>query len=128
MTTKDRKELYRAFAQWRLQLQDANKGRKSVLFFRRSFDHSIIWMKVMYGWYSDDPPSISECIHATHCSPDTARKLISDGERLGFLLLKMTRADRRTKLVHPTRQTQTEFEAMVRGYTSLQKTLGLPFV
>src|SRR5438477_9056149 len=82
------KQAYLAFAEWRLRIQFAQGSRKSVLFFRRSRDHSIIWMLIMRGYYQDAPPSVRECQEKATCSRPTTRKLLADAEARGFIEIR----------------------------------------
>src|SRR4051812_5981972 len=120
------KEAYLAFAEWRFRIQFAPSSRKSVLFFRRSRDHSIIWTLVMRGYYLGSPPTVRDCQDHATCSRPTTRKLIADGEAKGFLEIRAAEDDSRKRLVYPTARTLDEYESMVDGYLHLWDTLGLP--
>jgi len=119
------KEAYLAFAEWRLRIQFAQSSRKSVLFFRRSRDHSIIWMLVMRGYYLGAPPSVRECQEKATSSRPTTRKLLADAEARGFIEIRADEEDSRKRLVTPSRRTIEEYESMVMGYLGLWDTLGL---
>ena len=61
------REIYFAFANWRSDIQATTRIRRSIFFFRRSFNHSLVWMLVMRGYYSGRAPSVRECLEAaTH--------------------------------------------------------------
>ena len=122
----DARQAFLAFAEWRLHIQFAASSRKSVLFFRRSRDHSIIWMLVMRGHYAECPPSVRECQEKATCSRPTARKLLADAEARGFIEIRPAADDSRKRLVYPSRRTIEEYESMVMGYLGLWDTLGLP--
>ena len=118
-------EAYLAFAEWRQRIQFSDSSRKSVLFFRRSRDHSIVWMLVMRGHYLGTPPTVRECQEKATSSRPTTRKLIADAEAKGFFEISSAADDSRKRLVHPSRRTVEEYESMVDGYLSLAETLGL---
>ena len=122
----DAKAAYLAFAEWRLRIQFSAGSRRSVLFFRRSRDHSIVWMLVMRGYYLGAPPSVRECQEKATCSRPTTRKLLADAEARGFVDIRADAEDSRKRLVAPTRRTIEEYESMVMGYLGLWDTLGLP--
>jgi DNA-binding MarR family transcriptional regulator len=121
----DAKEAFLAFAEWRLRIQFAQSSRKSVLFFRRSRDHSILWMLVMRGYYNGAPPSVRECQEKATCSRPTTRKLLSDAQARGFIEIRPAADDSRKRLVYPSKRAVEEYESMVMGYLSLWETLGL---
>ena len=122
----DARDAYLAFAEWRLRIQFSESSRKSVLFFRRSRDHSIVWMLVMRGHYLGKPPSVRECQEKATCSRPTTRKLLTDAEAKGFIDIRADAEDSRKRLVFPSRRTVEEYESMVMGYLGLSETLGLP--
>jgi hypothetical protein len=122
----DDKEAYLAFAEWRLRIQFAQSSRQSVLFFRRSRDHSIIWMLVMRGHYLGAPPSVRECQEKATCSRPTTRKLLADAQARGFIDIRAAADDSRKRLVTPSKRAIEEYESMVMGYLGLADTLGLP--
>jgi DNA-binding MarR family transcriptional regulator len=117
------REIYFAFANWRSEIQSTTKVRKSIFFFRRSFNHSLVWMLVMRGYYGDRAPSVRECLDAAKCSRLTTRKLLADAVAKGFVEIRPAPDDHRKRLVHPTRITIAEYEAMVRRYLGLWDTL-----
>ena len=121
--TRPLQDVYFAFANWRSEIQATTKVRKSIFFFRRSFDHSLIWMLVMRGHYSDKAPSVRECLDAAKCSRLTTRKILADAAAKGFLEIRPAPRDHRKRLVHPTPLTIMEYEAMVRRYLGLWDTL-----
>jgi DNA-binding MarR family transcriptional regulator len=121
----DAKEAFLAFAEWRLRIQFAQSSRKSVLFFRRSRDHSIVWMLVMRGYYMDAPPSVRECQEKATCSRPTTRKMLADAQARGFVDVRAAADDSRKRLVYPSKRAIEEYESMVMGYLSLWDTLGL---
>ena len=121
----DPKEAFLAFADWRLRIQFAQSSRRSVLFFRRSRDHSIVWMLVMRGYYLANPPSVRECQEKATCSRPTTRKLLADAQSRGFIDIRAAEDDSRKRLVYPSKRTIEEYESMVMGYLSLWETLGL---
>jgi len=121
----DAKEAFLAFAEWRLRIQFAQSSRQSVLFFRRSRDHSILWMLVMRGYYQDAPPSVRECQEKATCSRPTTRKLLADAQARGFIEIRPAADDSRKRLVYPSKRAVEEYESMVMGYLSLWETLGL---
>jgi hypothetical protein len=118
-------DAYLAFAEWRQRIQFSNLSRQSVLFFRRSRDHSIIWMEVMRGYYLGAPLSVHDCQDKATASRPTTRKLIADAEAKGFLEIRSAPDDSRKRLVYPSQRTIEEYESMVDGYLSLHRTLGL---
>lgn len=120
------KEPYLAFAEWRQRIQFSDSSRQSVLFFRRSRDHSIVWMEIMRGYYLGAPPTVRDCQDKAKSSRPTTRKLIADAEARGFLEIRAAPDDSRKRLVFPSRRTIEEYESMVDGYLSLHDTLGLP--
>jgi DNA-binding MarR family transcriptional regulator len=117
------RDIYFAFANWRSDIQSTTKVRRSIFFFRRSFDHSLIWMLVMRGYYGSRAPSVRECLDAAKCSRLTTRKLLADAVARGYLEIRPAPDDHRKRLVHPTRITIAEYEAMVRRYLGLWDTL-----
>ena len=119
------KEAFLAFAEWRLRIQFAQGSRKSVLFFRRSRDHSIVWMLVMRGHYMGAPPSVRECQEKAICSRPTTRKMLADAQARGFIDIRAAADDSRKRLVYPSKRAIEEYESMVMGYLSLRDTLGL---
>jgi hypothetical protein len=121
----DAKEAYLAFAEWRLRIQFAQSSRQSVLFFRRSRDHSIVWMLVMRGYYMGAPPSVRECQEKATCSRPTTRKMLADAQARGFIDIRPAADDSRKRLVYPSKRAIEEYESMVMGYLSLWDTLGL---
>lgn len=118
-----RKDVYLAFANWRFQVQRSAKIRRSIFFFRRSFDHTLIWTLVMRGYYRKALPSVRDCQTAATCSRLTTRKLLADAEALGFLAIRPAPNDNRKRLVHPTERAVDEYEAMVTRYLGLWETL-----
>lgn len=120
---KPLREIYFAFANWRSEIQATTRIRHSIFFFRRSFDHSLIWMLVMRGYYSGSAPSVRECLDAAKCSRLTTRKLLADAVAKGFLEIRPAPDDHRKRLVIPTQITIREYEAMVRRYLGLWDTL-----
>jgi hypothetical protein len=121
--TTGRKDIYLAFADWRFQTQRATGIRQSIFFFRRSFDHSLIWALVMRGHYRGALPSVRDCQNAATCSRLTTRKLLADAVALGFLDIRPAADDNRKRLVHPTARAVAEYEAMVERYLGLWDTL-----
>jgi hypothetical protein len=121
--TRSLRDVYFAFANWRSEIQATTKVRRSIFFFRRSFDHSLIWMLVMRGYYGGRAPSVRQCLEAAKCSRLTTRKLLADAVAKGFLEIRSAPDDHRKRLVHPTRITISEYEAMVRRYLGLWDTL-----
>ena len=121
--TRPLRDSYFAFANWRSEIQATTKVRRSIFFFRRSFDHSLIWMLVMRGYYGGRAPSVRECLEAAKCSRLTTRKLLADAAAKGFIEIHSAPDDHRKRLVHPTRITVSEYEAMVRRYLGLWDTL-----
>lgn len=119
----ERADVYRAFADWRFQVQRSAKIRRSIFFFRRSFDHTLIWTLVMRGYYRGSLPSVRECQNAATCSRLTTRKLLADAEALGFLAIRPAPDDNRKRLVHPTARAVSEYEDMVKRYLGLWDTL-----
>jgi len=117
------KDVFLAFANWRFQIQHSNKVRRSIFFFRRSFDHSLIWTLVMRGYYRNALPSVRDCQNAAKCSRLTTRKLIADAVAQGFLEIRPAPNDNRKRLVHPTPFAVAEYEAMVKRYLGLWDTL-----
>jgi hypothetical protein len=101
----------------------ASKIRQSIFFFRRSFDHTLIWTLVMRGYYRKALPSVRDCQNAASCSRLTTRKLLADAEALGFLAIRPAPNDSRKRLVHPTPRAVAEYEAMVKRYLGLWDTL-----
>lgn len=120
---KFRKDAYRAFANWRVDLYQTQRPRHSVRFFRRSRNHSLFWNFVMYGYYCDNPPSVGECESVTAWSRPTTRKLLAEAVERGFMEIRPAQDDHRKRLVVPTRKTIEEYEAMVEGYLALWQTL-----
>lgn len=120
---KPLRDIYFAFANWRSEIQATTKVRRSIFFFRRSFDHSLLWMLVMRGYYGQRAPSVRECVDAAKCSRLTTRKLLADAVAKGFLEIRPAPDDHRKRLVHPTPITVSEYEAMVRRYLGLWDTL-----
>ncbi|HTI88598.1 MAG TPA: hypothetical protein VL966_18505 [Alphaproteobacteria bacterium] len=116
-------DVYLAFANWRFQVQRASKIRQSIFFFRRSFDHTLIWTLVMRGHYRKSLPTVRDCQNAASCSRLTTRKLLADAEALGFLVIRPAPDDSRKRLVHPTPRAVAEYEAMVKRYLGLWETL-----
>jgi DNA-binding MarR family transcriptional regulator len=116
-------DIYLAFANWRFQTQRATKIRRSIFFFRSSFDHTLIWTLVMRGYYRKALPSVRDCQNAASCSRLTTRKLLADAEALGFLVIRPAPNDSRKRLVHPTPRAVAEYEAMVKRYLGLWDTL-----
>ncbi|MGE5540299.1 MAG: hypothetical protein ACM30I_16905 [Gemmatimonas sp.] len=116
-------DVYLAFANWRFQTQRASKIRKSIFFFRSSFDHTLIWTLVMRGHYRKAPPTVRDCQDVASCSRLTTRKLLADAESLGFLAIRPAPNDSRKRLVHPTARAVAEYEAMVKRYLGLWETL-----
>src|SRR3954467_11618165 len=114
----DAKEAYLAFAEWRLRIQFAQSSRQSVLFFRRSRDHSIVWMLVMRGYYMGAPPSVRECQEKATCSRPTTRKMLADAQARGFIDIRPAADDSRKRLVYPSKRAIEEYESMVMGYLS----------
>jgi DNA-binding MarR family transcriptional regulator len=121
----DPNEAFLAFAEWRLRIQFAQSSRQSVLFFRRSRDHSIVWMLVMRGYYMGAPPSVRECQEKATCSRPTTRKMLADAQARGFIDIRAAADDSRKRLVYPSKRAIEEYESMVMGYLSLRDTLGL---
>jgi hypothetical protein len=119
----ERTGVYLAFAEWRFQVQRSAKIRQSIFFFRRSFDHTLIWTLVMRGYYRKSLPSVRDCQNAATCSRLTTRKLLADAEALGFLAIRPAPDDHRKRLVHPTARAIAEYEAMVTRYLGLWDTL-----
>jgi len=119
----ERTDIYLAFANWRFQVQRTAKIRQSIFFFRRSFDHTLIWTLVMRGYYRKSLPSVRECQNAATCSRLTTRKLLADAEALGFLAIRPAPDDSRKRLVHPTERAVSEYESMVTRYLGLWDTL-----
>jgi len=116
-------DVYLAFANWRFQVQRTSKIRQSIFFFRRSFDHTLIWTLVMRGYYRKALPTVRDCQTAASCSRLTTRKLLADAEALGFLAIRPAPDDSRKRLVHPTPRAVAEYEAMVKRYLGLWETL-----
>jgi hypothetical protein len=116
-------DVYLAFANWRFQTQRASKIRQSIFFFRRSFDHTLIWTLVMRGYYRKSLPTARDCQNAASCSRLTTRKLLADAAALGFLAIRPAPDDSRKRLVHPTPRAVAEYEAMVKRYLGLWETL-----
>lgn len=119
----ERPDIYLAFANWRFQVQRTAKIRRSIFFFRSSFDHTLIWTLVMRGYYRKALPSVRECQNAATCSRLTTRKLLADAEALGFLAIRPAPDDSRKRLVHPTARAVAEYEGMVKRYLGLWDTL-----
>lgn len=117
------KDVYLAFANWRFQTQHAHNLRRSIFFFRRSFDHSMIWTLVMRGYYQNALPSVRACQNAAKCSRLTTRKLLADAVAGGFLEIRPAADDHRKRLVHPTALAVAEYESMVKRYLGLWDTL-----
>lgn len=117
------RDVFLAFANWRFQVQRTAKIRQSIFFFRRSFDHTLIWTLVMRGYYRKALPSVRDCQNAATCSRLTTRKLLADAEALGFLAIRPAPDDNRKRLVHPTERAVAEYEAMVTRYLGLWETL-----
>jgi hypothetical protein len=114
---------YLAFAKWRVDLYRSQKPRESVRFFRRSRNHSLLWNFIMYGYYSDNAPTVGECEQVTAWSRPTARKLMAEAESKGLIEIRAAPEDQRKRRVHPTEKTIAEYEAMVGGYLNLWQQL-----
>lgn len=120
---REMKDVYLAFANWRFDIQHSNKVRRSIFFFRRSFDHSLIWTLVMRGYYRNALPSVRDCQNAARCSRLTTRKLLANAVAEGFLAIRPAPDDNRKRLVHPTPLAVAEYESMVKRYLGLWDTL-----
>ena len=115
---------YRAFAEWRLGTHRRGKGR-SVRFFRLTRDHTVIWSRVMRGHYVGEPPTIQECIAEVRCSKETARRIIIVAQARGYFQIRTAPDDGRKRLVAPSKQCVSEYQAMVDGYLELPEILGV---
>lgn len=116
---------YQAFAEWRIGTHRSSNRGRSVRFFRKTRDHTVIWTVVMRGYYAKVPPSVRDCIAAVRCSKETARRIIVLAESLGYFQIKLSPDDARRKQVLPSRQCVLEYQNMVDGYLKLPETLGL---
>lgn len=106
-------DYYLAYARLKLTVQQARDAQSSVRFFRRSLDHSRIWMLVIEGHYSGRPPSVQECIGAARCSRMTARRVLEDAEAMGFLSIRIDETSRRRREVVPTLLCIQQYEVVV---------------
>ena len=79
---------YQAFAEWRIGTHRSSNRGRSVRFFRKTRDHTVIWTVVMRGYYAKVPPSVRDCIVAARCSKETARGIIVLAESLGYFQIK----------------------------------------
>lgn len=111
---------FRDFADWRLQIYK-DRPRETVRFFRRSINHSMVWMLVMRGYFDGQAPTVGECQDIGKCSRLTARKLIADAVALGYLELRTDSEDNRKRTVYPTDRTISEYVDMVEGYLAISK-------
>lgn len=116
---------YQAFAEWRIGTHRSSNRGRSVRFFRKTRDHTVIWTVVMRGYYAKVPPSVRDCIASVRCSKETARRIIVLAESLGYFQIKLSPDDARRKQVLPSRQCVLEYQNMVDGYLKLPETLGL---
>jgi hypothetical protein len=110
---------YLVYANWKITLQQAQHAQRSVRFFRRSFDHSLLWMIVMQGHYLHKPPMVQDCIAAVRASRMTVRRILADAQEHGFLEIRADRDSRRRKIVVPTALCIREYEIAVDRYFSL---------
>jgi hypothetical protein len=117
---------YLAFAEWRIAIHRSGARGRSIRFFRTTRDHTVIWMIVMRGHYAGKPPNVQECIAAVRCSKVTARHIITLAIALGFLQMRPSPKDARSKEIVPSHQSVLDFEKMVDGYFHLNEVLGLP--
>jgi DNA-binding MarR family transcriptional regulator len=114
---------YIAFAEMRISLQRSEHARKSVRHFRQSFDHSLLSMLILRGYYLGQLPTVHDCIATLKCSRMTTRRLLADAQRRGFIEIRPDPVDHRRKLVAPTGITVREYEALIDGYHELFRSL-----
>jgi hypothetical protein len=110
---------YLAYIDYRMASHRAKPSSDILRFFRKSIDHSTLWLTVMRGHYLDDVPSFKICITSVRCSRETARKIIFDAQEKGYLQIRQAGDDRRKKLVYPTKRCIEHFERMVDNYQHL---------
>jgi hypothetical protein len=113
---------FRDFADWRLRIYEG-RPRESVRFFRRSLNHSMVWMLVMRGYFDGNPPTVGECQDICRCSRLTTRKLIADAVQRSYFDLQTGSDDLRKRSVSPTRRTIDEYVEMVQGYLAICETM-----
>jgi DNA-binding MarR family transcriptional regulator len=109
---------YRGFAERQLKVHRSKTAEQSVRFFRQSINHTLLWTSVMRGYYRDQPPTVKEIILQSRCSKETVRKIIARARLKGYLEATVSDADRRRRLVRPTRLTVAEYERLIDGYRS----------
>ena len=109
-------DLYQGFAERQFKVHRSKTGEQSVRFFRQSIDHTLLWIMVMRGYYLDQPPTVKEIILQSRCSKETVRKIIARAQLKGYLEAEVSDADRRRRLVRPTRLTVTQYERLVDDY------------
>lgn len=107
---------YLAYIEYRMANRRARPASDIWHYFRKSMDHSVLWMTVMRGHYLSEAVSFKACITAVGCSRETARKIIIDAQAKGYLLIRQAADDRRKKLVLPTKRCVEHFELMVDNY------------
>lgn len=110
---------YLAYIDYRMANHQARPASDIFRYFRKSTDHSTLWMTVMRGHYLQEPASFKTCITALRCSRETARKMIFDAQAKGYFVIRQAGDDRRMKLVTPTRRCIEHFEMMVDSYQNL---------
>lgn len=110
---------YLAYIEYRMANYRAKPVSEIWHYFRKSMDHSALWMTVMRGYYLDEATSFKTCVTAVGCSRETARKIIHDAEAKGYLLVRQSPTDRRTKIVRPTSRCVEHFELMVDNYLNI---------
>lgn len=114
---------YLAFAEWRITTHRSRNVRKSVRFFRKTRNHTLLWTVMMRGHYRGTPPSVNECIGEATCSRQTTRKILLAAQSEGFLRIVPADDDSRKRLVVPTERCVAEYEAMVNGYLALAESI-----
>ena len=110
---------YLAYIEYRMANHRSRPASDIFCYFRKSSDHSTVWMTVMKGHYLNQPASFKTCITAVKCSRETARKIIFDAQSKGYLQIRQAADDRRKRLVCPTKRCIEHFEVMVDSYQHL---------
>jgi hypothetical protein len=115
-STEQKANPYLAYIEYRMTDRRRRPGSDIFRYFRKSTDHSALWMTVMRGYYLNQLASFKTCITSVACSRETARKIILDAQAKGYLQIRQAVDDRRMKLVVPTKRCIEQFELMVDYY------------
>jgi DNA-binding MarR family transcriptional regulator len=109
--------LYCGFAERQFRVHRSKTTERSVRFFRRSIDHTLLWIMVVRGHYLGKPPTMKEIIMQSRCSKETIRKIMATALMKGFVQVEVSERDRRSRLVRPTKLTIVEYERLVDNYS-----------